>query len=118
MDTALRASFKGQLLAQRTELQTQLSSLRGGDVTRSEASAAHFAGHDDSRAQSSSERDLELALDAHESEEIAAINAALQRIEMGTYGECLQCGRDIPEARLRAAPAALRCLVCQEQAER
>lgn len=117
MDTRSITSFKNQLLKQRAELQDALIALRGGNLTRAEASVQHFSGHEDSSAQITSERDLELALDAHDSDEIAAINAALQRIELGTYGDCVECGSSIPEARLYAAPSATRCLPCQERAE-
>ena len=40
------------------------------------------------------------------------IEAALARIENGTYGECLRCGDDIAENRLRADPATPVCVVC------
>lgn len=34
------------------------------------------------------------------------------------YGLCIDCGTDIPFARLRALPSALRCLACEEKFER
>ncbi|MEO7151468.1 MAG: TraR/DksA family transcriptional regulator [Burkholderiaceae bacterium] len=49
--------------------------------------------------------------------ELGAVDAALARIEAGTYGVCLDCGVDIPRARLQAQPAAARCIACQERAE-
>ena len=50
-----------------------------------------------------------------ERRELMLIDAARKRIEKGTYGECLDCGADIPLARLEALPYALRC---EEDAER
>ncbi|WP_068112158.1 TraR/DksA family transcriptional regulator [Tropicimonas marinistellae] len=44
--------------------------------------------------------------------EIAAIRAALRRIEEGTYGECVQCGEDISEARLDVLPFTPFCAAC------
>jgi RNA polymerase-binding transcription factor DksA len=44
--------------------------------------------------------------------EIRMIQAALKRIEEGTYGECVNCGEDIAEARLDAVPHAPRCVKC------
>ncbi|GIF01163.1 TraR/DksA family transcriptional regulator [Paractinoplanes rishiriensis] len=41
------------------------------------------------------------------------IRAALQRIDAGTYGMCLQCGCIIAADRLRARPTARWCAVCQ-----
>jgi DnaK suppressor protein len=109
--------FKAQLLAQRASLQGQLATLRGGDVSRAEASAAHFAQREDSQAQTTTAKDLEFALDARETEELGAVTAALQRIDAGTYGECTDCGIHIPAARLQATPEAARCIACQEKAE-
>ncbi|HEY1627160.1 MAG TPA: TraR/DksA family transcriptional regulator [Streptosporangiaceae bacterium] len=39
--------------------------------------------------------------------------AALDRIEAGRYGHCVDCGHDIPDGRLEAQPAACRCVDCQ-----
>lgn len=109
--------FKNQLLAQRTSLLAQLRSLRGGSVGRVEASVDHFGQTEDSPAQVSTARDLEFALDARESAELDQIEAALQRIEAGTYGQCVDCGVQIPTARLHAAPEAARCVPCQAKTE-
>jgi RNA polymerase-binding protein DksA len=44
--------------------------------------------------------------------ELRSIDAALQRIEDGVYGQCLTCGEGISEERLGAVPYALRCRNC------
>jgi RNA polymerase-binding transcription factor DksA len=43
---------------------------------------------------------------------IAEIDAALARIDAGTYGSCTQCGAAIPEERLELRPFAGRCVTC------
>lgn|SRR3990167_6580058 len=118
MTTTSTTVFKQLLLDQRAAMVAQLSALRGGQVGRAEASAEHFNETQDSRAQVNTARELEFALDEHESAELAAINAALSRIEAGTYGQCVDCGVPIPDARLHAAPEAPRCIACQTQFER
>ena len=45
---------------------------------------------------------------------LAQVNAALQRIEQGTYGICDNCGQPINEKRLEALPWASLCLKCEE----
>ena len=45
-------------------------------------------------------------------EEIKAINAALGRIEQGTYGECVTCGEEILETRLEIVPHTPFCRKC------
>jgi DnaK suppressor protein len=118
MSTEITAPFKKQLLEQRTTLLALLVSLRGGQIGRAQASAEHFGGQkEDSRAQLETERDLEFTLDARESAELDAVDAALQRIEAGTYGVCTDCGADIPAARLHAAPETPRCISCQDKLE-
>jgi DnaK suppressor protein len=51
-------------------------------------------------------------------DELRAIEAARERLAEGSYGECVNCGRDIDYKRLRANPAALRCIDCQRQYEK
>ena len=118
MTTLNTAEFKTRLLAQRASLMSQLAALRGGNIGRAEASAEHFASREDSPAQATTEKELEFAMDDHDTAEIAAVQAALQRIDNGVYGECIDCGTHIPEARLNAAPEAARCIHCQEKAEK
>ena len=58
--------------------------------------------------------ELVMALEADGIEEIAQINNALQRIEEGTYLQCVNCGEDIGEERLQAIPYADRCIDCAQ----
>ncbi len=50
--------------------------------------------------------------------EIAAIHAALARIEEGTYGDCVKCGEEIPEARLDLLPFTPFCADCAHKLQR
>jgi DnaK suppressor protein len=50
-------------------------------------------------------------------ETLNAIDAALRRLDEGTYGDCVECGDEIHEARLRALPFAVRCRECEETRE-
>jgi DnaK suppressor protein len=117
MTTQSTAPFREQLLAQRAALLEQLSSLRD-NAGRVEASADHFAPAQDSTAQISTARELDLTLDARESTQLALVDAALRRIEDGSYGLCNDCGAKIPAARLHAAAEAARCIACQEKTEK
>ena len=44
---------------------------------------------------------------------LADVEGALRRIAAGSYGECIDCGEPIAAARLKAYPAATRCIECQ-----
>ena len=45
-----------------------------------------------------------------------AIDAALARIDEGTYGTCARCGNDIDEARLEFRPESIYCVDCKNKA--
>jgi RNA polymerase-binding transcription factor DksA len=50
--------------------------------------------------------------------QLADIDHALGRLEAGDYGTCEICGKKIPDARLKARPAARYCVEDQERVER
>lgn len=50
--------------------------------------------------------------------ELRSIDFARKSMEDGSYGECLECGTDIPFERLQVQPAAQRCAPCQGVYER
>lgn len=62
--------------------------------------------------------DLDLQEAGRDLEELQQIDAALRRMDDGTYGECRECGTEIEFARLQAQPTAVRCLECQAQYEK
>lgn len=50
--------------------------------------------------------------------ELRAVQHAYERIDNGKYGECIDCGYDIPYERLQVQPTADRCAPCQMQHEK
>ena len=70
------------------------------------------------RASSESERTLELRTRDRQRKLISKIDAALRRIEDGTYGYCEETGEPIGVARLDARPVATLSLEAQEKHER
>ena len=117
MDAQHANAFQQKLEAQRASLLAQIAAQRGGKTSRAEVAAEHFARHEDSDAQVNTARDLEFAINEHETAELAAIDAALARLQAGTYGQCTDCDARIPDARLNAAPEAARCVGCQTSTE-
>ena len=57
-----------------------------------------------------------LALRDHHRLLIEQVDAALGRLDAGTYGACVTCGQPIDPARLEALPAASHCIDCQRKA--
>jgi RNA polymerase-binding protein DksA len=64
------------------------------------------------------EQQRDLALREHDEQLLAAIDAALARLEAGTYGTCTSCGKAIAPERLDALPWAALCIDCQRLAGR
>ena len=114
----LQAQYKDRLLQQRQQLLQRIAAQRGGQVSRVDMAAEHDVRASDARAQATTEINEEFAMNEHETAELAAIDAALERIAQGLYGQCQDCGVVIPEARLNAYPMALRCVNCQSAVEK
>src|SRR5438477_13202162 len=62
--------------------------------------------------------DLEQADLSRDLDEFRGLEAARERLKDGGYGECIDCGNDVGYERLKAFPAALRCLRCQDRHEK
>lgn len=118
MDAHTVKPFLHQLLQAREALLAQIAEQRGGQVGRAEVAADHFAHNEDDHSQTHTARDLEFAMNEHETAELLAIEAALLRIKEGVYGFCVDCGTTITHERLHAAPQTMRCLVCQTSHEK
>ena len=108
---------RDRLLQERTQLLQRIAEQRGGLVSRADMAADHFDNSFQSRAQIRTERQTEFAINEHETAELGDIDAALERIDAGTYGHCTDCGMTIAPARLNAYPTAKRCIDCQTVAE-
>ncbi|HVS77730.1 MAG TPA: TraR/DksA C4-type zinc finger protein [Steroidobacteraceae bacterium] len=61
--------------------------------------------------------DVNLAEVTRDVQEIRAIERALRRMALGTYGTCVSCGQPIERERLEAYPTANRCAACQRAYE-
>ena len=111
MDTR---KFKQRLLDKERELRSDIARLEG---------EARAAGETEVGDQSDAATASQGASESLQEETLAAqtlveVQDALRRIEDGTYGKCIQCGRDIEPARLEAIPWARYCLKDQEKQDR
>lgn len=61
--------------------------------------------------------EIGFALIQMKAETLNTIDTALRRLGEGTYGDCVECGEEIAQARLRALPFAVRCKDCEEASE-
>ncbi len=63
-------------------------------------------------------KELLISMSANDRRLLDLIDEALQRVESGDYGECVNCGEPVQEKRLDAVPWARYCLRCQDLQER
>ena len=117
----LRASeisaLQRQLLAREVELQAQVRAIE--DEKQDEPGSV-LTSHVDDLGALGEQRTREAIRHAEQErdiDELRSIAAAKARIDDGSYGVCVDCGEDIALARLKAQPAAPRCVPCQERYE-
>ncbi len=63
------------------------------------------------------ERGISAALDSRLRSALEATNAALRRLDEGSYGNCVSCGEPIGRERLEAMPETAWCVRCQSRRE-
>jgi DnaK suppressor protein len=64
------------------------------------------------------DREIDYTLEEIDEQVLVAIDEAISRIDSGTYGICVNCGRPIAEERLQAIPWATLCIDCKRLEER
>ena len=109
----LKQMLEGRRRELQAEVQGKMRDVRtSGEVTKL---AEVFDAVESSEADI--QEDIEFALIQMKSETLNKIDAALRRLDEGTYGDCFECGEEIAEKRLRALPFAVRCKDCEEAKE-
>ena len=64
------------------------------------------------------DREIDYTLEENSENVLLAIDGALERIQDGSYGTCVNCGKPIAEDRLAAIPWATHCIDCKRLEER
>lgn len=115
----LQDDIAKRLRQQRDDLLATIHGRTDGDPDEPPAIApmAHMGQNDDAPAAEMLSHNEEHMAE-HDSDQLAAVDAALSRLESGDYGICVSCGCEIPEARLVATPTVQTCIPCQERIER
>jgi len=100
-------------------LRAQQEGLRGRRRSLREAPPreATDGADDEERAAQELEVGLDLALLEMRSRQVREIEMALELLEAGAYGRCVDCDQPILASRLHARPFALRCGTCQKALE-
>jgi RNA polymerase-binding transcription factor DksA len=103
-----------QLLNERHQVLAHLASLTGdfNDVVEAARDANGDDEHDPEGATIAYERAQVAALVLQAQAHLEEVEAALGRLDAGTYGICERCGKPIADARLEVRPAARTCITC------
>jgi DnaK suppressor protein len=106
---AMRARLRGDVSAM-AEVALRKSGIEGSD---SNAMPIHMA----ELGSDNFEQEFTLGLMEAEGDLLGLIEAAIERIQHGNYGRCVQCEGAIPKARLNAIPYTPVCIKCAEEQE-
>ena len=113
--------FRDALLEERRRVQAALDNLHEenpGSISDETGEDNVYDNHLADTATVTYDRELDYTLEENSEHVLADIDAALKRIEDGTYGICTNCGRQIAPERLEARPWATLCIDCQRRRER
>ena len=112
--------FREALLDERRRVAAAIQNLHEdhpGSISDESGEDAVYDNHLADTATETYDRELDYTLEENSEHVLSEINAALRRIDDGSYGRCTNCARQIPEERLEARPYATLCIDCQRQRE-
>jgi DnaK suppressor protein len=107
-----------ETLDPRAALTAERDRLRGQVAEGIQAPDAMTYGSQAAAASQVFDQQRDLALRERNRQHLAQVEAALARIDAGTFGTCTSCGRPIAKERLEAIPWAALCIDCQRKAGR
>lgn len=104
--------------ALRAALEAERDRLRAGLAEGIQAPGQMTYGSQAAAASQVFEQQRDLALRDKSVAHLEDVEQAIQRLDEGTYGRCIDCGEPIPGPRLEALPWAARCIACQTRRDR
>jgi RNA polymerase-binding protein DksA len=113
--------FKQLLLDERQRVQDAIENIHAenpGSIGEETEETTFQDNHLGDVATATFDREMASTLEENSAHVLAAIDAALGRIESGGYGVCQSCGNPIGEERLEALPWATLCIDCKRKQER
>src|SRR5438045_4959412 len=114
MDKRKMKAYRDKLLARRESLFSQVTEAEMSSRERDLEATQDPA----DMAANAYTKELLISMSANDRKLLQLIDEALERVERGEYGECVNCGEPLAEKRLDAVPWARYCLKCQDLQER
>lgn len=113
--------FRAILLEERERVQRALANLRGDHPGTLDDEVEEISSVSDNHpaetATATLDRQIDYTLEENSGQVLTEVDAAVKRIDEGTYGGCVTCGEQIAEERLEAYPWASLCIDCARLAE-
>ena len=106
-----------RLLALRARLQGDMTQMADNTLNKDHTNTTSMPNHMAELGSGNFDQELTLTLLGSENDALDQIEAAIERIEDGSYGQCETCGVKIPKSRLEAIPYAALCVQCASQRE-
>lgn len=113
MDKHQSKDFEKKLLEKRRSVAGHSSKPLG----RAIESTPEYGRDEGDQANASQAKEMNWLRTSQERGLLSLIDAALLRVQEGTFGECLHCGQEIGMKRLAAIPWTRYCITCQELLE-
>jgi DnaK suppressor protein len=114
MDSTLQRQI---LLALRARLRGDTTQMEDNALNKDHSRTTSMPNHMAELGTGNFDQELTLRLLGSEEDTLNQIEAAIKRIEDGSYGRCEVCGEKIPESRLNAIPYAVQCVRCASHQE-
>ena len=105
--------FRAALLEERTRVQAAIQNLHDENPGTLSEDAGEETAYDNHLADTATEtvdREIDYTLEENSGNVLREIEAALKRIDEGTYGICEVCGKAIEPERLEALPGTRTCI--------
>lgn len=114
LDSKTIEELKGQLLTEKARIEEELNRIAKPTTVAGDFSTnfTEIGTDEDANASEVEEYTDNLAVETTLEKQLKEIIEALERLSAGTYGKCENCDAEIPVERLRAYPAAKKCLNC------
>ncbi len=112
--------FRELIMSKRAKLLEELGYLKeSSETTLEEYSGDNstYSFHMADQGTDAQEREKAFLFASREGKFLAHLDRALDRINDGTYGSCVECGEPISKARLEAVPHARMCVDCKTKLE-
>jgi DnaK suppressor protein len=115
MNADLKPNFE-KLLTLRASLLGDMTHMED-DSLKDHAKTVSIPTDREELGSDNADQELTLSLLGSDEDILDQTEAAIQRVEDGSYGRCKECGEEIPKTRLDAIPYAAECVQCASQQE-